>query len=200
MKKITSNFGLAVALIFSLLACEGPIGPDGPTGSPGATGATGATGPAGATGSQGPGNFKIVNFNTTPSGWIENGVEGEEGYEYYFPRSIPDISTQIVNSGFVLSFIKIDEKNWTQLPLTLMTGGSDYFSHVNFLYSAHSSSNNLNFRVVTYDDDLLEPVLAGFEASIRVVIFSGPPSGRIDVETLKKMSWEELEKYLNIGK
>ena len=203
MKKLfeKSPFHLAFVLLFSLMACEGPVGPEGPTGSPGPTGPAGAAGAAGAAGPQGPGNFKVVNFTVKENDWKLEGTVGEDDYQAYILKSIPDINAQVMNSGFVLTYIQYDEKNWTQLPLTVMTGGSDWFSHVNFLYSAHSSSsNNLNYKIVTFDDDWEDPSLEGIETNVRVVVFTGSVGGRIDKESLKNMSWEELEKYLKIKK
>lgn len=175
-------FYFAFASMFLLFSCEGPIGPEGPTGSPGPAGpagAAGAPGATGATGPQGPGNFKIINFSTNVDDWDSDGESG------YFFKSIPEINTQIINSGFVLTFAQYDENNaWTQLPIY------DIF----FVYSAHSASNNENYALVI--DDFSEWDYEGFETNVRVVVFSGTPGGRIDIEALKKMSWEELEKYL----
>ena len=169
-----------IALFLLLSSCEGPMGAEGPAGATGSTGPAGPAGAAGAAGPQGPGNFKIINFNTPLNGWV---LDNDLQY-YVFRRSIPDISTQIMNSGFVLTFAKIDEKSWVQLPLDT----------VFFLYSAHSSTNNLNYTIVSGDES------EGFVTDIRVVVFSGTPGSRIDMEALKKMSWEELEKYLKIKK
>lgn len=209
MKKITSYFGMYVAIIFLLFACEGPIGPEGPQGSNGATGPAGGTGSAGpagaagaagATGPAGPaGNFRIVNFNTASTGWIPYGTAGRPGYGFYFPRSIPEINATVMNSGFVLTFVLYSTSNnvprWTQLPLTEITG-EDFFSNINFNYSAHSSTNNLNFRVLNYDSDGFEPFLNPLVVSVRAVIFTGGTGARIDKVALQKMSWDELEKYL----
>ncbi len=183
MKKLIqkSPFHLAFVLLFFLMACEGPVGPEGPTGSPGPAGPAGAAGAAGAAGPQGPGNFKVINFNTPLNGWV---FDNDLDY-YVFPRSIPDISTQIMNSGFVLTFVQYDAKYWVQLPI-----GEEVF----FLYSAHSATNNLNYRLVLGSED------TGVNTNVRVVVFSGTPGGRVDIEALKKMSWEELEKYLKIKK
>jgi hypothetical protein len=203
MKKLVqkSPFHLAFVLLFLLMACEGPVGPEGPTGSPGPTGPAGAAGAAGAAGPQGPGNFKVVNFNVVENDWKIEGTPGSEGYQAVVKKSIPDITTQITNSGFVLTFIKeADGNRWTQLPYTAMSGGSDYFSHVNFFYSAFSATTNLNnYQLVSLDDDWEDPSLVG-DATVRLVIFSGAAGARIDIESIKKMSWEELEKYLKIKK
>ena len=89
-----------------------------------------------------------------------------------------------MSSGFVLTFAQFDQKSWVQLPV------DDIF----FLYSAHASTNNLNYTLVSANEE------EGFETNVRVVVFSGTPGSRIDIEALKKMSWEELEKYLKIKK
>lgn len=185
MKRLISKSPLsfAIALFFLLVSCEGPMGAEGPSGATGPTGAAGAAGAAGATGPagpQGPGNFKIINFTTTLNGWVfDNDLE-----YYVFRRSIPDISTQIMNSGFVLTFAQFDQKSWVQLPV----------DEIFFLYSGHSATNNLNYTIVADNEN------EGFETNVRVVVFSGTPGSRIDREALKKMSWEELEKYLKIKK
>lgn len=211
MKKLFLAYGAFFAFAFFLISCEGPVGPEGPQGQSGANGAqgpagaTGAQGPAGPTGAQGPtgpqgpaGSFRIVNFNSTATGWIPYGTSGRPGYGVYFPRTITDINSTVMNTGFVLTFVLFEDNRWTQLPFTQF--GDGYTSNLNFTYSAHSSTNNLNFRILTYDSDFLTPILDKTVLSFRVVIFSGGTGARIDKEALKKMSWEELEKYLNTKK
>lgn len=181
MKKfiLKSPLSFVIALFLLLVSCEGPMGAEGPAGATGPAGPAGPAGAAGATGPQGPGNFKVINFSSTLSGWVlDNDLD-----VYVLRRSIPDISTQIMNSGFVLTFVQVDQKSWVQLPI------GDIF----FLYSGHSATNNLNYILADVEDE-------GFVGNVRVVVFSGTPGGRIDIEALKRMSWEELEKYLKIKK
>ena len=182
---LKSPLSFVIALFLLLASCEGPMGAEGPAGATGPTGAAGAAGATGPAGPQGPGNFKIINFTTPLNGWVlDNSLE-----YYVFKRSIPDISTQIINSGFVFTFAQGDENSsgvaeWVQLPL----------EEIFFIYTAHSATNNLNYTLVSaYEDE-------GFETNVRVVVFSGTPGSRIDIEALKRMSWEELEKYLKIKK
>uniref|UniRef100_UPI00404894E3 hypothetical protein n=1 Tax=Algoriphagus sp. TaxID=1872435 RepID=UPI00404894E3 len=182
---LKSPLSFVIALFLLLASCEGPMGAEGPAGATGPTGAAGAAGATGPAGPQGPGNFKIINFTTPLNGWVlDNSLE-----YYVFKRSIPDISTQIINSGFVLTFAQGEENSsgvaeWVQLPL----------EEIFFIYTAHSATNNLNYTLVSANED------EGFETNVRVVVFSGTPGSRIDIEALKRMSWEELEKYLKIKK
>jgi hypothetical protein len=186
MKKLISKSPLSfvIVLFFLLVSCEGPMGAEGPAGATGPTGAAGAAGAIGPAGPQGPGNFKIINFTTPLNGWV---LDNDLVY-YVFKKSIPDISTQIINSGFVLTFAQANfpsgAAQWVQLPL----------EEIFFIYTAHSATNNLNYTLVSANEN------EGFETNVRVVVFSGTPGGRIDMEALKKMSWEELEKYLKIKK
>jgi hypothetical protein len=101
-----------------------------------------------------------------------------------------------MNSGFVLGFVLYEANTWTPLPFTFF--GTGYTSSLNFTYSAHTSTNNLNFRILNSDSDFLAPSFANEVLSFRVVIFSGGTGSRIDKAALQKMSWEELEKYLKI--
>lgn len=75
-----------IALLFSLVACEGPMGPAGPQGEPGPRGEAGAHGPTGETGIQGeqgeqgeagPRGQQGVQGEQGPAG--EQGIQGEQG-------------------------------------------------------------------------------------------------------------------------
>lgn len=198
MKK-TKNFVnwqvlLSFMMIFSL-SCEGPEGPQGPAGQQGAAGATGQTGPQGP---PGPSPFKIINFQTTEEGWGERGEEGQPGYVLAYEKSIPEIDASVTTSGAVLAFAQVnDDPNtpiWSPLPFSFNFG--DFISNITFLYSPFSATNPENFVLSTYDSDNLFPLYGGGILNIRVLILNGSEDSRIDFESLKGLTWEELEKVL----
>jgi len=80
MKTYLKSFFVLVLFSFSMLACEGPIGPEGPQGTKGDTGATGtagAKGETGATGAQGQTGATGATGATGPQG--ETGATGPQG-------------------------------------------------------------------------------------------------------------------------
>lgn len=189
--------GLLPLLAFIILSCEGPEGPAGPAGPTGPTGATGSVGPQGPAGI---GSFKILNFETTEQGWIEDGVEGEEGYGFIYLQSLPEITESVASTGAVLAFAQLQEIDgwsiWSPLPFSFNTGINNVVSHVSFLYSPYDNTEPENFYLYTYDSNNLYPFWAGAEIKVRVVILYGNSNSRINTETLKRMSWEELESFL----
>jgi hypothetical protein len=188
---------LSFLVIFSL-SCEGPEGPQGPAGPQGAPGAAGTPGAAGPQGPQGLGAFKIVTFQTTAEGWAESGEEGEPGFILVYEKSLPDITADVTANGAVLAFAKLGEEGissvWSPLPFSFNFG--DWTSNLTFIYSTFTTAEPNNFVLFTYDSDNLYPLFGGTAIDIRLVILYGSESSRIDFESLKGMSWEELEKVL----
>lgn len=198
MKNNTSSIKWQVILPFLVLfslSCEGPEGPQGPAGPEGTAGAAGATGPQGPPGLS---PFKIINFQTTEEGWIELGEEGQPGYVLAYEKSLPDIDASVTSSGAVLAFAQVNDDPalaiWSPLPFSFNFG--DFISNISFLYSPFSTSNTENFFLSTYDSDNLFPLFGGGIINVRVVILYGTETSRIDFDSLKGLSWEELEKVL----
>jgi hypothetical protein len=201
MKNITNSIKWQVILSFLVifsLSCEGPEGPQGPSGPQGDAGTPGAPGATGPQGPPGLGAFKIVNFQTTLEGWAELGEEGEPGYALVYEKSLPDITSSVTGTGAVLAFAKLGEEGvsstWTPLPFTFNFG--DWTSSLIFIYSSFSTSEPQNFLLWASDSDNLAPSFGGGETDIRVVILYGSETSRIDFDSLKGLSWEELEEVL----
>jgi hypothetical protein len=187
----------SIFVSFFLYSCEGPEGPQGEQGPQGQQGQQGPQGQQGAIGPQGPaGSFAIINFQTTVNGWEESGTAGMDGYNWFFPKTFPEINTQVESSGFVLGFIK-SGNTWFPIPYSY-NSSEDYSSYISFYYSAYTSPNVNNFILYTWDSDLLAPTFVGINVPIRLVIFSGGTGSRIDKEALKKLSWNELEEFLKL--
>ena len=97
---------LVLLLSLFMIACQ--KGDAGPAGATGATGATGAAGPAGATGAQGPAGTANVIYSEwfDPSTYVKDTVFGTWGF--YYNKATTDITEQIVDSGTVITFGKLD--------------------------------------------------------------------------------------------
>jgi hypothetical protein len=188
---------LSFLVIFSL-SCEGPEGPQGPAGPQGDPGAAGTPGAIGPQGPPGLGAFKIVTFQTTEEGWVESGEEGEPGFTLVYEKSLPDITPDVTANGAVLAFAKLGEEGissvWSPMPFSFNFG--DFTSNLIFIYSTFTTAEPNNFVLFTYDSDNLYPLFGGAAIDIRVVILYGSENSRIDFESLKGISWEELEKVL----
>jgi hypothetical protein len=94
---------LVLLLSILMAACQ-----KGDAGPAGATGATGASGAAGATGAQGPAGTANVIYSQwfDPSTYVKDTVFGTWGF--YYDKATTDITEQVVDSGTVITFGKLD--------------------------------------------------------------------------------------------
>ncbi|MFD2200089.1 hypothetical protein [Shivajiella indica] len=195
IKNLTKWQGLLTFFVIFSLSCEGPEGPQGPAGP---QGQQGPQGPQGEQGVPGLGQFDIVTFRTTTEGWAALGEEGEPGYSLIYEKSIPEITTDVTSNGAVLAFARIAEDGilsiWSPLPFSFNFG--DWTANLLFIYSNFSTENPGNLQLWAYDSDNLAPSFGGGEIDIRLVILYGSESSRLDFESLKGLTWEELEKVL----
>ena len=87
----------ALLLSMSMVACQ-----------KGNTGPAGATGPAGGSGTQGPAGTANVIYSQwfDPSTYVKDTVFGTWGF--YYDKATTDITQQVVDSGTVITFGKLD--------------------------------------------------------------------------------------------
>ena len=91
---------LVLLLSLMMVACQkGDAGPAGATGPAGAAGATGAQGPAGTAN-------VIYSEWFDPSAYVKDTVFGTWGF--YYDKATTDITEQVVDSGTVITFGKLD--------------------------------------------------------------------------------------------
>lgn len=140
---------LSFLLPFFIVSCQ-----KGNTGPAGATGPAGPAGSAGANGPQGPAGSANVIYSQwfTPSTWIKDTIFGEYGFNY--TKATTDITQQVLDSGVVLTFGKLDGYNpviWptTQVALlpiivTYRLGSAIY----NDTWSASATAGNIKIRFV----------------------------------------------------
>jgi hypothetical protein len=118
-------------------------------GDPGPAGATGPTGPAGAKGS----DNVVYSSWFTPAAYTKDTVFGIYGFNY--TKATTDITQQIVDSGTVLTFGKLDGYNpvvWPTAQVALMPISITYLvgSAANIdTWSALVTAGNLKIRLVS---------------------------------------------------
>lgn len=105
--KLFRQVVFAVSLLFALqlfFACtkNGGLGLTGPQGPQGDTGTTGPQGPQGATGTANV----IYSQWFDPSSYTKDTVYGT--YGFYYNKATTDITQQVVDSGVVITFGKLD--------------------------------------------------------------------------------------------
>jgi len=108
---------LCVAIMaLSIVSCKkGDPGPAGATGPAGPAGAAGPAGPAGAAGSSGAANV-IYSDWFTPTSYTKETVFGINGF--YYIQTATDITQNILDSGTVIVYAKLNQYNTTLWPTT----------------------------------------------------------------------------------
>jgi hypothetical protein len=149
-------------------------------GNTGPAGATGPAGPSGATGAQGPAGSANVIYSQwfTPATWIKDTIFGEYGFNY--TKATTDITQQVLDSGVVLTYGKLDGYTsviWptaqvSLLPIivTYMEGATIY----NDTWSALATPGNLRIQFV--DDKNLYNGISNAHQFRYVVIPGGQKS------------------------
>jgi len=115
---------LLAAFTFTVFACTktGPTGATGATGPSGPAGSNGSTGATGATGDTGVANVKYSNWYQIT--WHTDG----SGFAQSDTILAPAINTQIMDSGFVLTYMRADSSSTPfSLPYTQIISGSATF-------------------------------------------------------------------------
>ncbi|GGA89013.1 hypothetical protein [Puia dinghuensis] len=141
------KFSMLVFLLpFFIISCQ--------KGNTGPAGAAGPAGPAGPQGPQGPAGTANVIYSQwfTPGSYTKDTIFGEYGFSY--TKATTDITQQVLDSGVVLTFGKLDGYNvaiWpsaqvAQLPITVTyrIGSTIY----NDTWSALATVGNLKIRFV----------------------------------------------------
>ena len=138
MKAINTFSFISLMLIFFGCEKEGPAGPAGPAGA--------------------DGNANVVSTNVTSSAWVYVNSSWEISFAY------PEITQEIINSGAVLVYIKVNE-SYNQLPLT-------FYQSQEYSTSIQVSTYNGGVTMFWSDSDLVQPINPGSQTFKIVVIAS----------------------------
>ena len=92
---------------------------------------------------------KIVDVVVMPTDWVEYSIGGNPDHSYTFNKSIPDITTDVINNGTVLGYIK-SSGNYYALPY-IQTSVNNMFI-TNYYYSEGS------ITIVIKESDLFTSV------------------------------------------
>lgn len=224
MRRFTFSLVLLFTGALVLSSCKKETGATGPQGLQGIAGLSGAQGPVGATGPQGPqgpqglqgpaGPIGAVS-NVIYSGWLASnngpgttlwtttGASAYPGVYALLDRSVPSITSAIINQGVVLGFIRNTPTYGltisAQLPYTeWISSYNDYYNFVvpaagtlRFMYSSSfpwtvTSLGQVEFRYL---------IIPGSTSGGRFI--SGPAAGYTKDE-LKSMSYSDVIKTFKI--
>jgi hypothetical protein len=205
-------FSLMLLTSLFIISCqkEGPEGPAGPqgvagpqgaAGTNGTNGANGATGATGATGPQGPAGTANVIYSAwskfTSGGWGDSSFI-DVGSVSRFNRSAPGITSSILSTGVVLSYLaNVDGSG------NVLAGAGPY--PLPFLFGTRTISvipavgriiyyvSVTGFTNGTYSTRYI--IIPGGVAGGRFT--SGPATG-YTVEQVKAMSYEQIKTLFNI--
>jgi hypothetical protein len=143
---------MSFALIITLLLfnCEGPAGPVGDTGPAGANGPAGNNGPAGPTGDTGPAgtaNVIYTNWYTLSAAWRDTVYDGNTKKKVNH-KGLASITSQIVDQGAVLSYMRWSGSATNPLPYTSFAGDKvsimDFFPLPGKIYYTRFTADNSN--------------------------------------------------------
>lgn len=128
MKKVL----LALCIVCTFIACEGPMGMEGPMGPAGQTGQTGPQGEPGQTGQTGPQgepgygtNWYTTAITVDENEWILMGQPNELNSFYYANKPLKELTKFIFDEGTVISYIETEKGVKNGMPLVLHKAGQD---------------------------------------------------------------------------
>lgn len=170
----------------------GPEGPRGPQGEPGANGRDGTNGEDGEDG----------NANVIASDWF--GPSGQttivNGYTTYaeFTRSIPELSSDVYNSGTLLVYARFENfvpQIWPSgssaaLPLTISGGTTDHI----FTYYFSITTLRIRYR---REGPASTPIIAS-DSRFRYILIPSNHTAKSNVN-FAKMSYEEIVDYFGLA-
>lgn len=182
MKKNQIFYILAIASVVVLVSCQkgttGPAGPAGPAGADGANGADGAPGPD-----------SVLYSNWTPMNMASN-IDANSDTTYYQNFAASSITTQIINSGTVLTYLQGVDGNGNTFIFNAATALTEsYF--VGNIYVASvppAPSHSAGFDYTGYNYRYI--VIPG---SIAVTAFKG-----MTQQQIKTVSYPVITKMLNL--
>lgn len=186
---------------------KGDVGPAGPSGAAGATGATGAVGTTGATGATGSANVIYSAWQTSPTASRDTTVDGTCVRIRHLYA--PSLTQGILDSGLVITYMRVGSIGPYQLPYTSDAGGATnqigciYNKNKIFIY--RETFGSCRFTSASAGT---APVLVNLPQSLeyRYVIVPGTISGGrliqgakiIDIAAIKAMSYETLLQHFTI--
>lgn len=200
----TTALSLATLLMFASCTKEGPEGPQGAAGPQGAPGNPGTPG-AGVT-------TYSAWFTTTAANWVD--IENTPPYWaiYSYDKAAPGVTTAIMTSGIVLSYMK----DWTyfddatssalksasvvQLPFMADLNFADYYDFVipaagtiKYLYKSSAPWTAAAIAGTSFRYVLIPGSVAGGRGINGVTTYAG-----YTAEELKAMPYDKVIKLFNI--
>jgi len=178
MKKNTFLSVVTTALMVFSMSCEGPQGPIGPVGPPG------VPGPPGPPGSGGAAEVFSINYSIIADDWIDEGQPGDAEFFRFIDLSVPEITDDIVNSGLVLAYYRVDGQSpWNFLPYTVINHDPEFVQVFDFTYDPGFVT--LFVKATDRDGDR-------FEGDVRVIVAEGIPI------TKKEIDYSNYEEVKNL--
>lgn len=162
-------------LPFLMTACVGPRGPEGPMG------------PQGPQGNDGNANVFSINYLVEAADWYDVGTPGADEYFLALDLDVPEISSDIVESGLVLVYYRADANSpWLALPYTFISHSSNYIEKLDFIY---------DFQYVGIQSMATDKNASAWEGFFRIVVADGWPAGKTEVD---KNDYEAVASFLGI--
>ena len=170
--KILCMFALACGLLFTGCAKKGDTGPAGPAGTNGTNGTNGNA------------NVKSKTIFINGSEWTNTSGSST------VTKLIPEITTDIINTGAVLVYGEDTPGKWTALPVAMTSTAGVVLS---YNYSIEAGKINLFI-----DNNTTTALTAGDigNSNWRFVIMSG--TGRLLNPNLKYNNYNEVKKAFNL--
>lgn len=122
-------------------------------------------GPAGPPGDQAINTFVTYNFNIRAVDWVMN---NQDNSTYLYYKSIPEITSNVINNGIVLAYARIDGKPWVQLPMTNFY--NDNGTPYTLEYLPYHTVGGFELQ---YIDSHPQPIAPSVFTELRVVIVEG---------------------------
>jgi hypothetical protein len=172
------QFVIAVLVIGSFSACEGPEGPAGEKGDTGANGSPGSKGD--------PGTANVIYSPWKAAGtWTKTTVYGLE--KYYIDIPAPGVSESVINQGYVQVYVRLQTDQFNVYPLP-------YTNKSSFTEELLTSSFKLGtVRVWSYA--VVPPINPSTTNEYRYVIIPGGQAGRFSSE---KLTYEQAKELYNL--
>ncbi|MEL6591644.1 MAG: hypothetical protein AAFP02_05490 [Bacteroidota bacterium] len=176
MKTITLSTATRLALLllmpFVLVSCVGPRGPEGIPGRDGRDGNA---------------NVISINYEAISSDWYDVGTPGTDDYFLALDLDVPEINTDIVESGLVMVYYRPDTQSpWIALPYTYISHNPSFVEKLDFIYDL----NFLGIQSMATDKSA-----AAYEGFFRVIVASAIPVGKVAVDLT---NYEEVAEFYEI--
>lgn len=148
----------------------------------------GPQGPQGPPGQDGNANVISINYQATSENWYDVGNPGEDDYFLALDLDVPEITSDIVNSGLVLVYYRPDSDSpWFALPYTVISHNPEYMEKLDFIY-------DLGF--VGMQSKATDRNASAWEGTFRVIVASAVPVGK---KALNIADYEETASVLGVS-